>query len=192
MAISVGNNTVNTLNILQRTAHNGFNERLMRALDDIEYRRISTLEDLEPVVRLRERAYRAHNVYVQRDQPMTDEQDLDPRYFTFAVFWREQLLSTLRVHIVTNDNPVCNSLDYFPDFINPLLSQGLTFMDPTRFAIDPDLGHDIPSLPLVTLRLGFVAAKHFNTDYCLSMIKQQHMAFYRKIFRSTQMNERYA
>jgi hypothetical protein len=178
---------VNMLNILQKTARNGFAERLMRSLDDIEYRRVLTTEDLEPVIKLRQKAYRAHNVYVRAHQPMTDDQDLDPRYFTFAVYWQEQLVSTLRIHIVNSDNPVCNSRDYYPDFLDPLISQGLSFMDPTRFAIDPDSGKYLKSLPLFTLRLGFLAAKHFDTDYCLSMIKEQHMAFYREVFKSTQM-----
>lgn len=184
---SVGISSVNTLSILQKTARSGLAERLMRSMYDIEYRRVLTVEDLEPVISLRQKAYTAHNVYVRTDQPMTDEMDLDPRYYTFAVYWREQLLATLRIHIVNSDNPVCNSRDYYPDFLDPLISQGLTFMDPTRFAIDPDLGQDLQALPLFTLRLGFVAAKHFGADYCLSMIKEQHMPFYRKVFKSTQM-----
>ncbi len=178
---------MNSYNILEKTAHSGLIERLLRTLDDIEYRRVATGEELEAVIRLRERAYRSHNVYVRTDQPMTDPQDLDPRFFTFGVYWREQLLSTLRLHIVTSDNPVCNSRDYYPDVLNPLIDQGLSFMDPTRFAIEPGADQDVPGLPLITLRLGFVAAKHFEADYCLSMIKETHTAFYRKVFRSTQM-----
>lgn len=178
---------MNTLNILKRAAHSGFIERSMRTMESIEYRRITTIEDLEPIIDLRHKAYKAHNVYVRDDQPMTDDQDLDPRYYTFGVFWHEQLLATLRVHIVTSANPVCNSRDYYPDFLDPLIAQGVSFMDPTRFAIDPDAGQELQTLPLITLRLGFVAAKHFQTDYCLSMIKEQHMGFYRKIFRSTQV-----
>jgi hypothetical protein len=178
---------MNTQNMLREAAHLALVERVMRVMDHVEYRRVRTVEDLEAVVALRQRAYRAHNVYVRDDQPMTDAQDLDPRFFTFAVYLHEELLATLRVHIVTAANPECNSLHYFPDVLMPLVGQGLTFMDPTRFAIDPDLGTDVPGLPLITLRLGFLAAKHFETDYCLSMIKEQHQKFYRKVFRSTQL-----
>jgi hypothetical protein len=178
---------VNVLNILRKTAHNSFNERAMRSMDEIEYRRVYTAEDLEPVITLRQKAYRAHSVYVNHSQPMTDEQDLDMRFYTFAVYRREQLISTLRVHIVNSENLACNSRDYFPDVIDPLIAQGLSFMDPTRFAIDPEITEDVNVIPLITLRLGFMAAKHFGTDFCLSMIKESHMAFYRKVFKSTQL-----
>lgn len=187
MVTDVRKSTVNTLNFLRNAAHRGFINRSMRMMENIEYRRITNLEDLEPVIALREKAYRAHKIYVRSDQPMTDEQDLDPRFFTFGVFWQEELLSTLRVHIVTQENPVCNSRDYYPNFLDPLIAQGVTFMDPTRFAIDPDLGKELQTLPLITLRLGFLAAKHFDTDFCLSMIKERHVNFYRKVFKSSQV-----
>jgi hypothetical protein len=183
----VGIEIMSTFNIFFSAARSGLNERLMSSMDGIEYRRIITAEDLEPIIDLRRKAYKAHNVYISSDHPMTDDQDLDPRYFTFAVYRSDRLLSTLRIHIVSRENPTCNSRYYYPDFLDPLISQGLTFMDPTRFAVDPDIGQDMPSLPLITLRLGFLAAKYFETDYCLSMIKEQHMAFYRRVFKSTQM-----
>jgi hypothetical protein len=178
---------MNTLNVLHNAAHLAFVERVLRSLDEIEYRRVRTAEDLEPVVALRTKTYRAHNVYVSRDAAMTDAMDLDPRYFTFAVHWRETLVASVRIHIVTADNPHATSRSYYPDVLDPLLAQGLTFMDPTRFSIDPELANVTTGLPLVTLRLGFMAAKHFETDFCLSMIKKTHTPFYRKIFRSTQL-----
>lgn len=178
---------MNSQNILMHTAHLALVERAMNVLDGLEYRRVRSIEDLEPVIALRTKAYRAHNVYVDHGQPMTDGFDLDPRFFTFGVYWEERLVASLRIHIVTSETPACNSRDYFPEVLDPLIDQGLTFMDPTRFAIDPDVSFDAQAMPLVTLRLGFLAAKHFGTDFCLSMIKEKHKLFYRKVFRSTQM-----
>jgi hypothetical protein len=178
---------MNTLNILHDAAHLAFVERVLQTLDDIEYRRIRTAEDLDGVIALRTKTYRAHKVYVRDDAPMTDALDLDPRYFGYAVYWRGILIASVRLHIVTADNPHSTSRSYYPYVLDPLLAQGLTFMDPTRFSIDPDLANVTTGLPLVTLRLGFLAAKHFNTDFCLSMIKKSHTPFYRKVFRSTQL-----
>jgi hypothetical protein len=185
--IAVSSPPMTIQSILKEAGRSALVQRAMRMLDDVEYRRIRTTEELADVIELRRKAYRARNVYVDPDQPMTDEQDLDPAFYTFAVFLEEQLVSTLRVHIVTISNRECNSRHYFAPTLDPLLDQGLTFMDPTRFAIDPDRSAELQGLPFVTLRLGFIAAKHFCTDFCLSMIKEQHEGFYRSVFRSTQL-----
>ncbi|NJR13277.1 MAG: hypothetical protein HC779_02015 [Phyllobacteriaceae bacterium] len=157
-------------------------------MNDVEYRRVMSVEDLEEIVALRTRSYLARDVYVSKNQAMTDEYDLDRRFFTFGIYWQQRLIATLRIHIVTRDNPISHSQKYFPDVLDPLIAQGITFMDPTRFAIDPSAsGIEALGLPLIILRLGFLAAKHFETDYCLSMIKEQHTGFYRKVFRSSQI-----
>jgi hypothetical protein len=174
-------------NILRDAGRFALVQRSLRMMDGVEYRRIRTSEELGDIIALRHKAYRARNVYVDPHRPMTDEQDLDPAFYTFGVFLDERLVSTLRVHIVTSSNRECNSGHYFAATLNPLLDQGMTFMDPTRFAIDPERSAELQGLPFITLRLGFIAAKHFRTDYCLSMIKEQHEGFYRSVFRSTQL-----
>ncbi|MCU0830381.1 MAG: hypothetical protein MUC58_02495 [Rhizobiaceae bacterium] len=178
---------MNTQNILRSVARRSLASRVLAALDRVEYRRVRSGEDLDAVIALRRKAYGARGIYARADQPMTDAFDLDPRVYVFAVHVDGQMLATLRVHIITAENPVSNSVTYFKRTLQPLIDQGLSFMDPTRFAVDPDMRASHPGLPLVTLRLGFVAAKHFRTDFCLSMIKEQHEPFYRTVFRSTQI-----
>jgi hypothetical protein len=41
-------------------------------------------------------------------------------------------------------------------------------------------------LPYITLRLAVVACSHFKPTYCLTAIKEEHSAFYHRIFRSEQ------
>jgi hypothetical protein len=179
--------SMNTQSILKTAAQSALANRILNAMDAIEYRRVRTVEDLEPVMALRAASYRHYSVYADDSQPMTDACDLDPQCFTYAIHYRDTLVATLRIHIVTAQNPVSNSVRFFPAAMKPLLDQGLTFMDPTRFAIDLDAGREVPGLPFIALRLGFLAAKHFATDYCLSMIREEHEAFYRRVFRATQV-----
>ena len=68
--------------------------------------------------------------------------------------------------------------------MNPLLDAGQTFIDPVRFAADPDIMREYPALPYLTLRVATMATDYFHTDYCLSVIKPNHRAFYKRIFNS--------
>jgi hypothetical protein len=178
---------MNIQNLIYQVSHDGYIEKLLGYMDDIEYRRVSSQEDLNSVEKIRQAAYKKAGSFTNPNHPATDAADFDPNVFVFAVYWREKLVSTVRVHILNSKSSYGNSLSYFPDVVGPLLEQGKTFMDPTRFVIDPALEDDISGLSMITLRLGFVAAKYFDCDYCLSMIRPKHSAFYRRVFRSTQI-----
>jgi hypothetical protein len=43
---------------------------------------------------------------------------------------------------------------------------------------------EYPALPYLTLRVATMATDYFHTDYCLSVIKPNHRAFYKRIFNS--------
>lgn len=178
---------VTAYSLLGSTARAGFNARAMSIMDEIEYRRVTTSEDLEPVRALREKSYIRGRVFSNPQSTYADETDLLPESYVFTVHYREELVSTLRIHILTAQQRFSNSNRFFPDVLGPLLDQGLTFMDPTRFAVDPDHDPALQGIPQITLRLGFLAAKHFRTDFCLSMLKDGHGGFYRRVFKSTQM-----
>jgi hypothetical protein len=174
-------------NLLQEAGHSAFTQRALLMMDGLEYRRVRSAEDLEAILLMRGTAYQRDRVYARADQPMTDAFDLDPKCFTFAVLLHGVLAASIRIHIVNSANPVSNSVQFFGDALSPLIEQGFSFMDPTRFATDRLISAEHPALALATLRLGFVAAKHFRTDFCLSMIREEHELFYRRVFRSTQI-----
>lgn len=174
-------------NLIDGLSHESYINKILTQMDDIEYRRVMSSEDLIPVECIRRASYFRANSFSNPNQPIIDKFDYDPKFYLYSVYWREKICASIRIHILNKENKKSNSINYFPNVIGPLLEQGKTFMDPTRFVVDPELDHIAFGLPIITLRLGFLAAKHFDCDFCLSMIRPRHSAFYRKIFRSTQI-----
>jgi hypothetical protein len=40
------------------------------------------------------------------------------------------------------------AVSHFPDVMNPLLDAGQTFIDPVRFAADPEIMREYPACPI--------------------------------------------
>lgn len=161
---------------------NSFAGKLMEVLDHIEYRRIENSEDMEDVARLRYRAYKARSVLPIAAKNLIDDIDFDEQAYIFGVYYYEELVSTVRVHYVTPDHRVCQSTGIFPQEIHAFLDAGMTLIDPARFAIDPEVEHDMPALPYLTLRPAIVAAVYFDTDRVMQHIRPAHAAFYKRVF----------
>jgi hypothetical protein len=161
--------------------------KLLDQIDKVEYRRITSAEDLEQIIRLRTKSYSRAAIYADKNRKMWDDWDLNPDIALFGMFRDDVLISTIRLHHVTPDNRSGNSLVFFPQVLHPLLDQGMSFIDPTRFAVDPDLESEGMVLAMFTLRLGGIASQHFGCNGGLSMIKEGHGAFYRRVFQSTQL-----
>ena len=172
------------LSLVLRSAHV---MRLFQTLETIEYRRITSAEDLDAVAAVRRAAYGEAAIYADPDRPVCDASDLDPDTYVFGIHWQEMLVATMRINILSNESRASNSLHFFPNVLNPLLDQGMKFMDPTRFAITPGMDREIPGLAILVLRLGLAAVRHFKCDFGLAMIKEGHGGFYRKIFNYTQI-----
>lgn len=164
-----------------------WSERYLEIMDEIEYRRVETAEDLEDVGRLRAKSYKAFNV-MDRDGPIIDEIDYDSHAHVFALFFRERMVSTIRLHHLVGPHRHGTAYDIFPDVLEPLLDQGMSFIDPVRHANDPEIIGELP-MPLLTLRLAHLASGYFKIDYCLASIRRAHFAFYRRAFGATQLAE---
>jgi hypothetical protein len=77
----------------------------------------------------------------------------------------------------------------FTDVLDPLLDAGATFVDPGRFTADHEASLAYPALPFLTLRIAVMATWHFRVKYCLSTVRPEHVAFYRRVFNSTKFGE---
>ncbi len=162
------------------------NERIFEVMEHIEYRRIVTPEDFEAIGRLRAQAFNSRVVYSKKlGNSAVDEMDRAPNAHVFGMYYDGELVSTVRIHVASRENPNAFSVRMFPNVLQPLIDQGMTFVDPTRFAVDEEISHQVPGLPLLTLRIPLMATTFFNADFCLALIKQEHTAFYRRVFRST-------
>lgn len=162
-----------------------FVRNVLNLLEQVEYRHLDSGEDFEDVCRLR------YNSYVQGGmmspnaaRAVRDRFDELPNSFVFGIYYDGNLVSTLRLHHVTERYPLSPSTAVFGDDLMPRIAAGETFIDPSRFAADMDWSSTLRVLPYITLRLAVLACKHFNPTYCLTAVKEEHSSFYRRIFRS--------
>lgn len=165
-----------------------FTNRIIRFLRRIEYRCCDAGEDFEAICRLRYKAYAANGlVPAGAVRKIADELDQSENCFNFGVYYDGELISTLRLHHLAAETPEGPSARVYGDILQPRLHTGERFIDPSRFASDPEWTINAPEVPFVTLRLAVMACIHFDAPFCLSTIRPEHSAFYRRIFNSTQI-----
>lgn len=159
---------------------------MFNVLDGLEYRRATTEKDFRAIGDLRQRAFDSRDIYEHKfGDAVIDDLDLDPSTFVFGLYYEGDLVSTVRIIHLTAENRNAPVQGLFGEVLNPLLDQGMTFIDPSRLAVEDAFSKDIPNLPLLTLRLPVIATIFFNANYCLSAVKKEHRAFYLRVFRST-------
>lgn len=165
---------------------NSLNDRIFEVMENIEYRRIVTPEDFESIGRLRANAFDARVVYAKKlGNNAVDQMDRAENAFVFGMYYYGELVATVRLHVVSRENPDSYSVRMFPNIMKPLIDQGMSFVDPTRFAIDETVSHEVPGLPMLMLRVPFMATVFYGADACLALVKEAHAPFYRRVFRST-------
>lgn len=165
-----------------------FVANIFSALERTEYRRCESGEDLEDIYRLRYKAYRrTEMVGDNQHSQIYDDLDDQQNCHRFGVYIDGVLVSTLRLHHVSAEAARSPSTIVYPDILMPRVDAGETFIDPSRFAADPDWTKTFPQIPYITLRLAGMACMHFATPYCLSTIRPDHGGFYRRIYHSEQI-----
>lgn len=163
---------------------------LLDILDRVEYRRVSPDEQFDPVYRLRYEAYRREEFIPVNSQGIVRDEfdDLDNAY-CYGIYIDGVLVSSLRFHLITPDVRQAPSYSVFQNILDPLLDRGATFVDPGRFTADYEASLAYPSLPFLTLRIVVMASWHYQAKYCLSSVRPEHVAFYRRIFNSTKLSD---
>jgi N-acyl-L-homoserine lactone synthetase len=162
-----------------------FARDLMALLERVEYRPVSFSEDIDEIYRLRYRAYRREgSVPFNSKGTCWDELDDEPNCFMFGVYVDGQLVSSLRLHHLTRKHRNSPSMTSYPDLLEPLIDQGMEFIDPSRFTADEDAAREYPTLAFLTLRIAAMASVHFEADHCLACVRPEHGAFYRRVFHS--------
>src|SRR3954468_12602626 len=165
-------------------------ERSSDPLEFVDYRLAQTLEEKEEIYRLRSRAYlREGAILPSESQRVTDRYDDEPNNFTFGIYYRGELYSSIRISVLCGEWRGSPSSEMFADLLHPELDPGKTIIDPTRFVADPDKARVFPELPYATVRLGYVACGHFNADIGLANVRPEHRAFYRKVFLQEPLGE---
>lgn len=167
-----------------------FADKVQALLERTEYRRCENGEDLETIYRLRYRAYKLHGfIGESTDHMVSDDLDETPNCYRFGVFIDGELASTVRIHHITRAEPYGPIMKAFGDVLMPRLARGESFINPTLFAGEPHYRAPAKALPYLTLRLGLVASVHFDATSCVGVIRDEHTAFYRRIFGAVQVGE---
>ena len=159
-----------------------FADRGMRLLQRIEYRPVTSSADLEELYRFRYTCYHNAGMCEANEQEMLcDRYDQDPQVMRFAIWLDGKMVSSIRIQHVRPDRRVGVSVVGFPDMLNGLLDKGYSFIDSSRFVTDPAASRENRMLPHLTVRLAAMATLHFQADYCLSLVRATHSAFYQKL-----------
>ncbi len=167
-----------------------FARNVMALLERAEYRRCDKGEDLEDIYRLRYKSYRLSDMVSESpDHSIHDELDEAPNCYKFGIYVDGVFVSTLRIHHACAATPQSPSTTVYGDILRPMMAKRLSFVDPSRFAADPDWSRVYPQIPYLTLRLAGMACFHFEAPYCLSTIREEHAGFYRRIYCSEQIGE---
>lgn len=168
---------------VREVSADAFNRSIFDQLEHVEYRLVTGGEDLEDIYRLRYDSFlRAGMLNADPSGMLHDRWDDLPNSYRFAVYYDGQLMSTMRLHHITRDFPYAPAYDTFPEALAERVAKGESFIDGTRFAAYADIAPSPLSIPFLTIRLALVASSWFGQTACLSAIKPEHTAFYKRMF----------
>lgn len=163
--------------------HDGFVARTGRVLDLIDFRKITTAREIDDVQRLRFDAYtREDNVFSDKALLRTDKYDTEPNTEIFGLYIDGRIASSVRLHRVTTETPQTPSNLYFPEFFMTRLALGHRILEATRFCASAEFTAKYPSLHILTLRVCFMAALHYDMQFALCSVRAEHSAFYKRYF----------
>ncbi|MCF6320618.1 MAG: hypothetical protein L3J32_02475 [Rhizobiaceae bacterium] len=165
-----------------------FTDGLIDYLQEVDYRLAVNDQDREDIFKFRYQSFLRDNAVTSADvDNLTDDYDKMSNCWLFGIHYQQKLASSMRVHVVTPENPTSPSFDVFPDIIRPMIDKGYRIVDPSKFVSDSAATNHFPVLPFLTFRLACMAATHFNADYCLLSIGAVHAQFYERIFGMKQI-----
>lgn len=177
----------------EKIAHSGYSafiRQVMELLDRTEYRFCDQGEDLEAIYRLRYKSYVLRGVIEPNSEQLQyDDLDLTPNCRNYGVFIDGELTSAIRMHIVDAEHRTSPSVTAFGDLLHERLDNGETFVDPSRFATDPNSPFASKLLPYVALRIPVNACVHFGVRHCLTTVLVNHAGFYKKTFWAQKLGE---
>jgi hypothetical protein len=158
-------------------------DRVLGLLERVDYRRAETAEEREAIFRLRYNAYlREGAIPPNAGERFADPLDDSSNGWIFGVYVDGELASSIRLHVASRQAPDLPALNVFSDMLSPEIGAGRTIIDPTRFVADRSASKRFPELCYVTTRLAWLASEFFHTSLLLATVREEHQAFYRRVF----------
>ena len=167
-----------------------FSSSILSLMERVEYRRILSAEDLAEVEKLRDISY-VNSAFIDPDKfgTLMEDDDYGQDSSVIGVYIDEELVSTIKICVVTPDNRTGPSLEYFPKEAGAVLDQGLTYIDPSRFASNPHKIWQFRAIPFLTLRVVAMAGEYYKADYVMNCVREDSSSFYKRCFGSVQIGE---
>lgn len=161
-------------------------DRVLRALERIDYRLAVSEPDRERIFALRYQAYlREGAIARSADERFTDAVDDQANCFIFGVYADGELAGAIRLSISGAGMPDIPTAKVFPETVLPQIEAGRVLVDPTRFVADVRWSRELPELAYLTLRLPWLAMEHFGADIMLAAVRPEHYPFYRRLWGNT-------
>lgn len=147
----------------------------------VEIKLASSSDERQAIFALRHQCYLRESAIVARDDGrLYDQFDEPGRSLLYGVWSGDRLIGSIRLQILrrpVSESPSCLA---FPDIFHPLLAQGMTILDPTRFVLDHNASRELPGLAYLALRVPFMAAHAYAVGIAVAAVRSEHMAFYRR------------
>jgi N-acyl-L-homoserine lactone synthetase len=161
-----------------------FFDLVAKLLDRIDFRRADTDKEREAIFRLRYQAYvRDGTIPTNSSRKFSDRYDDTDNVYLLGLYIDGELLSSVRIHVASKQQPYFPTFDVFPEYLQPEIDAGKVIVDPTRFVADERLAKIHRAMPYVTLRLCGMAARYFAADQLLAAVRAEHQAFYSRVFQ---------
>lgn len=159
------------------------NDRVLRTLEDVEYRNMSTESEREAVYKLRYNAYlREGAISEGSERKFYDIDDESSNVIVVGIYINGDLAGSVRLHHTCLDDKYLPTTAVFPEFLEPEISAGRKIVDPTRFVADFEMSRKHPELPYITLRAPWMSMEYFNADLMLAAVRAEHYPFYRRLW----------
>src|SRR5260370_17460346 len=134
--------------------------------DRVDYRLMETPEEKDCIYLMRYRAYLHGGVTSPSEsQRVSDRYDDAPNAWMFGIYVDGELCSSLRLNVLTSECRISGTTELFGDVLHPRLDQGEVFIDPVRFAGDPEKASRCPQTPYLNLPHPLLARRHFNPHH---------------------------
>jgi N-acyl-L-homoserine lactone synthetase len=174
------------MSVVVLRSEQAFSDRLSAFTQAVDIRRADTDEDREAIFRLRYEAYLSEGaIEPNTGQRFSDRFDETENVWLFGVHFEGALVSSIRIHVVTAQFPESPTVETFADILLPELKAGRVIVDPSRFVADRVASRARPEIPYVTARIAVVAMQYFSADIGVVAVRNEHRAFYRKVFQFT-------
>lgn len=167
-----------------------FSLKVQRLLSRVEYRLARSEADLDQIYRLRYDAnLREGAIVANPSGKLSDRFDETANVFNFAIDIDGVLTSALRLHLLTPDMPFSPALDAFGDLLQPEINAGKRIIDGNRFVANYPRARSFPELPYITLRIGILAALHFECELIVASVRSEHYPFYKREYMAEKLCE---